>query len=446
MSLKLNCRYLDGFVNDNELKAIAHQVKAANAQLYENSADAQGNDFHGWLTLPRDYDKEEFARIKKAAAKVISDSEALVVIGIGGSYLGARAAIEFVKSKNYNLTATGTPKIFFLGNSISPTEINEVLGYCRNHDFSVNVISKSGTTTEPAIAFRVFKKLLEEKYGCEAGKRIYVTTDKVKGTLKNLADREGYEEFVVPDDVGGRYSVLTAVGLLPIACAGIDIDAIMKGAADAMDKYSAGDVFTNDCCKYAAIRNILYNKGKCIEMSVAYEPDYTMMNEWFKQLFGESEGKDNKGIFPASAVYSTDLHSLGQYVQEGRRTLFETVVTFAEPKTDLVIEEDSENADGLNFLAGKTMSYINRMAFQGTVLAHNDGGVPNIVIEADKMDEYDLGQLIYFFEKACAVSGYMLGVNPFDQPGVESYKKNMFALLGKPGYEELAGKLAERIK
>ncbi len=446
MSLKLNCRYLDGFVNDNELKAIAHQVKAANAQLYENSADAQGSDFHGWLTLPRDYDKEEFARIKKAAAKVISDSEALVVIGIGGSYLGARAAIEFVKSKNYNLTATNTPKIFFLGNSISPTEISEVLDYCKNHDFSVNVISKSGTTTEPAIAFRVFKKFLEEKYGGEAGKRIYVTTDKVKGTLKNLADREGYEEFVVPDDVGGRYSVLTAVGLLPIACAGIDIDAIMKGAADAMDKYSAGDVFTNDCCKYAAIRNILYNKGKCIEMSVAYEPDYTMMNEWFKQLFGESEGKDNKGIFPASAVYSTDLHSLGQYVQEGRRTLFETVVTFAEPKTDLVIEADSENADGLNFLAGKTMSYINRMAFQGTVLAHNDGGVPNIVIEADKMDEYDLGQLIYFFEKACAVSGYMLGVNPFDQPGVESYKKNMFALLGKPGYEELAGKLAERIK
>lgn len=446
MSLKLNCRYLDGFVSEHELKAISHQVKAANAQLYENSAHAEGNAFHGWLNLPRDYDKEEFARIKKAAAKVISDSDALVVIGIGGSYLGARAAIEFVKSKNYNIVAETTPKIFFLGNSISPTEINEVLAYCKNHDFSVNVISKSGTTTEPAIAFRVFKKLLEEKYGTKAGRRIYVTTDREKGTLKHLADREGYEEFVVPDNVGGRYSVLTAVGLLPVACAGIDIDAVMKGAADAMEKYSSGDVFENDCCKYAAIRNILYRKGKCIEMSVAYEPDYTMMNEWFKQLFGESEGKDNKGIFPASAVYSTDLHSLGQYVQEGRRTLFETVVTFASPKTDLTLEEDAENADGLNFLAGKTMSYVNRMAFQGTVLAHSDGGVPNIVIEADKMDEYNLGQLIYFFEKACAVSGYLLGVNPFDQPGVESYKKNMFALLGKPGYEELAGKLAERIK
>lgn len=445
MSLKLNCRYLEGFVGENELAAVSHQVKAAHAQLYENRESALGSDFHGWLTLPRDYDKEEFARIKKAAGKIISDSEALVVIGIGGSYLGARAAIEFVKSKNYNIFAEDTPKIFFLGNSISPTEINEVLAYCKKHDFSVNVISKSGTTTEPAVAFRVFKKLLEDKYGSEAGKRIYVTTDKSRGTLKKMADREGYVEFVVPDDVGGRYSVLTAVGLLPIACAGIDIDTLMRGAGDAMEKYADGDVFDNDCLKYAALRNILYRKGKCIEMSVAYEPDYTMMNEWFKQLFGESEGKDNKGIFPASAIYSTDLHSLGQYVQEGRRTLFETVVTFARPKTDLTIEEDGEIADGLNFLAGKTMSYVNRMAFQGTVLAHNDGGVPNIVIEADKMDEYDLGQLIYFFEKACAVSGYLLGVNPFDQPGVESYKKNMFALLGKPGFEELAGRLADRI-
>jgi glucose-6-phosphate isomerase len=445
MSLKLNCRYLDGFVSENELKAVAHQVSAAHGLLYENKANAVGNDFHGWLTLPVDYDKEEFARIKKAAAKIIADSKVLVVIGIGGSYLGARAAIEFVKSKNYNIVAEDTPKIFFLGNSLSPTEINEVIAYCKNRDFSVNVISKSGTTTEPAIAFRVFKKLLEEKYGKEeAAKRIYVTTDKAKGTLKNLSDREGYEEFVVPDDVGGRYSVLTAVGLLPIACAGIDIDTLMKGASDAMEKYSVNDVFANDCYKYAAIRNILYRKGKCVEMSVAYEPDYTLMNEWFKQLFGESEGKQNMGIFPASAIYSTDLHSLGQYVQEGRRILFETVIKFASPKRDLTIEEDAENADGLNFVAGKTMSYINSKAYQGTVLAHNDGGVPNIVIEAEKMNEYNLGQLIYFFEKACAISGYMLGVNPFDQPGVESYKKNMFALLGKPGYEELAKALADR--
>ncbi len=447
MSLKLNCKYLSGYVSAEELEAITPEVLKAHSLLNENKSEAAGNAFHGWINLPVDYDKDEFARIKKSASKIIDDSDVLVVIGIGGSYLGARAAIEFVKSKNYNITAEKTPRIFFLGNSISPTEISELYAICEKCDFSVNVISKSGTTTEPAIAFRIFKKLLEEKYGeSEAASRIYVTTDKAKGTLKALADRQGYEEFVVPDDVGGRFSVLTAVGLLPIACAGIDIDKLMAGAAGAVAKYNVPDVNANDCYKYAAIRNILYRKGKKVEMMVSYEPDFTLMNEWFKQLFGESEGKDNKGIFPASAIYSTDLHSLGQYVQDGERHLFETVVTFDKPKTDLIIFEDEENVDGLNFLAGKGMSYINRKAFEGTVLAHTDGGVPNIVIESETMDEENLGELIYFFEKACAVSGYVLEVNPFDQPGVESYKKNMFALLGKPGYEDLAAELNERLK
>lgn len=446
MSLKLNSKYLGNFVSNDELLAIEPEVLAAHSLLNENKASAAGNDFHGWITLPLDYDKDEFARIKNCAKKIISDSDVLVVIGIGGSYLGARAAIEFVKSKNYNVTANKTPKIFFLGNSISPTEISEILSICESCDFSVNVISKSGTTTEPAIAFRVFKKLLETKYGLEeASKRIYVTTDKEKGTLKSLADRLGYEEFVVPDDVGGRFSVLTAVGLLPIACAGIDIDKLMLGAANAVEKYNNPVLSENDCYKYAAIRNILYRKGKAVEMIVSYEPDFTLMNEWFKQLFGESEGKDGKGIFPASAIYSTDLHSLGQYVQDGERILFETVVAFNESKVDLIIEEDSENVDGLNFLAGKGMSYINKKAFEGTILAHTDGNVPNIVIDVQKMDEENLGELIYFFEKACAVSGYILGVNPFNQPGVESYKKNMFALLGKPGYEALADELISRL-
>lgn len=445
MSLKLNCSYLTDLVGEADMAALAPEVAKAHGFLYENKANAEGNAFHGWLTLPDDYDKEEFARIKSAAKKIISDSKILVVIGIGGSYLGARAAIEFVKSKNYNLVAEETPQIFFVGNSISPTELNEILAMCKKADFSVNVISKSGTTTEPAIAFRVFRRLLEEKYGAEeAAKRIYATTDRAKGTLKAVSDEKGYQTFVVPDDVGGRYSVLTAVGLLPIACAGIDIDALMQGAADAMKKY-ADNTPDNDCYKYAAIRNALLRKGKNVEMMIAYEPDYTLMNEWFKQLFGESEGKDNKGIFPASAIYSTDLHSLGQYVQEGQRMMFETVVFFDKSKTDLVIEEDPENADKLNFLAGKTMSFVNKNAFRATVLAHADGGVPNIVIEADEMSAYTLGELIYFLEKACAISGYILGVNPFDQPGVEMYKKNMYALLGKPGFEDLAEELNKRI-
>ncbi len=446
MAIKLNCKYLSTFVSDDELSAVKGEVSNAYEQLYSKKDTAVGNDFHGWLTLPEDYDKEEFARIKSAASKINKDSDVLVVIGIGGSYLGARAAIEFCKSKNYNIIAKDTPKIFFVGNSLSPTEISEVLAICKDCDFSVNVISKSGTTTEPAVAFRLFKSLLVEKYGIEgAAKRIYATTDKANGTLKEMADSEGYETFVVPDNVGGRYSVLTAVGLLPIAVAGIDIDSLMNGAHDAMKEYENTDILSNDCCKYAAIRNILLRKGKNVEMMVSYEPDFTLMNEWFKQLFGESEGKDNKGIFPSSAIYSTDLHSLGQYVQQGQRQLFETVVIFNEPKCDITIEEDENNSDGLNFIAGKTMSYVNSKAYEGTILAHTDGDVPNIVIEVDKMDEYNLGYLIYFLEKACAVSGYMLGVNPFDQPGVESYKKNMFALLGKPGYEDLAASLAQRI-
>lgn len=435
MSLKLNTNYLKDFISDADYKAIDSEIRASHKTLTEKTG--AGNDFLGWVDLPENYDKEEFARIKLAAKKIRSDSEVLVVIGIGGSYLGARAAIEFCKSQNYNLVCKDAPQIFFSGNSISSAALNEILSVCKDKDFSVNVISKSGTTTEPAISFRIFRELLEKKYGkAEAAKRIYVTTDKAKGTLKALSDEEGYETFVVPDDVGGRYSVLTAVGLLPIAAAGIDIDAMMQGANDARKAYTDPDMEKNDCYKYAAIRNILYRKGKAVEMMVAYEPDYTMMNEWFKQLFGESEGKDGKGLYPSSAVFSTDLHSMGQFIQQGSRVLFETAVVFDEPKTEVVIEKDEANADGLNFLAGKTMSYVNRKAFEGTVLAHVDGGVPNVVLELPKMDAYHFGYLVYFLEKACAISGYTLGVNPFNQPGVESYKSNMFALLGKPGYEE----------
>ena len=444
MSLKLNTNYLKDFISDADYKAIDSEIRASHKTLTEKTG--AGNDFLGWVDLPENYDKEEFARIKLAAQKIRSDSEVLVVIGIGGSYLGARAAIEFCKSQNYNLVCKDAPQIFFSGNSISSAALNEILSICKDKDFSVNVISKSGTTTEPAISFRIFRELLEKKYGkAEAAKRIYVTTDKAKGTLKALSDEEGYETFVVPDDVGGRYSVLTAVGLLPIAAAGIDIDAMMQGANDARKAYTDPDMEKNDCYKYAAIRNILYRKGKAVEMMVAYEPDYTMMNEWFKQLFGESEGKDGKGLYPSSAVFSTDLHSMGQFIQQGSRVLFETAVVFDEPKTEAVIEKDEANADGLNFLAGKTMSYVNRKAFEGTVLAHVDGGVPNVVLKLPKMDAYHFGYLVYFLEKACAISGYTLGVNPFNQPGVESYKSNMFALLGKPGYEEKTKELEARL-
>ncbi len=444
MSLRLNTKYVMPFLPDGALENISGEVKSANDALYAGTG--KGNDFLGWLTLPQDYDKDEFVRIKSAAKKIQDNSEVLVVVGIGGSYLGARAAIEFVKSQNYNLLKKDTPDIYFAGNTISSRAVAELERMIGDRDFSVNVISKSGTTTEPAVAFRILRELLEKKYGKEGAKeRIFATTDKEKGTLKKFADSEGWQTFVVPDNVGGRYSVLTAVGLLPIAVAGIDIDALMQGARDAMEKYSSGDVMKDDCCKYAAIRNILYRSGRKIEMMISYEPSYTMMNEWFKQLFGESEGKDGKGIFPASAVFSTDLHSMGQYIQQGERTLFETVVTFKNSVDEVYIENDKDNVDGLNFLAGKSISFVNQKAFEGTVLAHTDGNVPNIVIELDNMDEHDLGELIYFLEKACALSGYVLGVNPFDQPGVESYKKNMFALLGKPGYEAQKAELEKRI-
>ena len=444
MAVRLNTKYVNDVITNEKLTAIAPEVSAA-ADTLRNGTGA-GNDFRGWVDLPVDYDKDEFARIKVAAEKIKNNSDVLIVIGIGGSYLGARAVIEFVKSQNYNDLRKDTPAIFFAGNSISSSYLSELVAICEGKDFSVNVISKSGTTTEPAIAFRVFRELLIEKYGKEAAKdRIFVTTDKARGTLKAFADKEGYETFVVPDEVGGRYSVLTAVGLLPIAAAGIDIDALMGGAAKAREELMPTSIEENDCYKYVAIRNALYNKGKSTEMFVSYEPSFTMMNEWIKQLFGESEGKDGKGLFPTSAIFSTDLHSLGQYIQEGERIMFETVVSFDKPRTEFIIKEDEENVDGLNFLAGKSMSFVNRKAFEGTILAHNDGGVPNVVLNVEKMDEENLGYLIYFLEKACAVSGYVLGVNPFDQPGVESYKKNMFALLGKPGYEEEKAKLEERL-
>lgn len=435
MSTKLTDKYVADFVTDDEIKSYQEKIVKAHNDLH--SKTGAGSDFTGWVDLPVDYDKDEFARIKVAAEKIKKNSEILIVIGIGGSYLGARAVIEFLKSQNYNDLRKDTPAIYFAGNTISSSSLAELVEICDGKDFSVNVISKSGTTTEPAIAFRVFRDLLIKKYGNDAAKeRIFVTTDKARGTLKAFADREGYETFVVPDEVGGRYSVLTAVGLLPIAAAGVDIDALMAGAAKAREALMPTSIEENDCYKYVAIRNALYNKGKCTEMYVSYEPCFTMMNEWIKQLFGESEGKEGKGLFPTSAIFSTDLHSLGQYIQEGERILFETVVTFDKPKKEFLIEEDSENVDGLNFLAGKSMSFVNRKAFEGTILAHNDGGVPNLVLSLEKMDEENIGYLIYFLEKACAISGYVLGVNPFDQPGVESYKKNMFALLGKPGYEK----------
>ncbi len=445
MAIRLNLRYAGDYACNEKIEAMQPEVSKAHEMLHEGTG--KGSDFLGWVDLPVNYDKAEFEEIKACAEKIKSDSDALIVLGIGGSYLGARAVIEFVKSNNYNLLKKDTPDIYYGGNTISSSSVAELMKLVEGKDFSINVISKSGTTTEPAIAFRIFKKLLEDKYGKEeAAKRIYVTTDKAKGALKALADSEGYKTFVVPDDVGGRYSVLTAVGLLPIAVAGIDIDALMKGAADAREAYSKDDVMTNDCYKYAAIRNILYRNGKSIEMLAAYEPSMTMWCEWFKQLYGESEGKENKGIFPASAIFSTDLHSLGQYIQEGERKLFETVMWVNEPQNDVEIMHDDINGDGLNFVAGKTVHFVNSKAFAGTVLAHSDGDVPNILIEIDRQDEYNLGWMIYFFEKACGLSGYILGVNPFDQPGVESYKKNMFALLGKPGYEAQKEELEARLK
>ncbi len=444
MSLTFNSSYAQSFIRENDLEGLKTQVAAAHKAVEERSG--LGNDFLGWVDLPENYDREEFARIKAAAAKIQADTDVLIVIGIGGSYLGARAAIEFLKGQFYNSLRGNAPEIYFAGNSISGSYLADLLKLCEGKRVSVNIISKSGTTTEPAVAFRVFRKYLEEHYGEEeAAKRIYCTTDKARGTLKQLADEKGYECFVVPDDVGGRFSVLTAVGLLPIAAAGADIDALMAGAAAAAKDYNVCDIDANPCYKYAALRNAFYRKGKAVELLVSYEPRFTMMAEWFKQLYGESEGKDNKGLFPASVTFSTDLHSMGQFIQDGSRIMFETVVTIADNGDDVVIEKEDNDGDGLNFLAGKTMSFVNEKAFEGTVLAHTDGGVPNLVINVEKADEANLGRLIYFFEKACAISGYMLGVNPFDQPGVESYKKNMFALLGKPGYESQKAELEARL-
>ena len=445
MSTRLSDKHLKDFIGSNEYKGIEPQIELAHNLLH--SGKGLGNDFIGWLDLPCNYDKEEFDRIKKAAKKIKSDTDVFIVIGIGGSYLGARAAIEFLKSQNYNALKKDTPDIYFAGNSISSDALSDLLSICEGRDVSINIISKSGTTTESAVAFRVFRNYLEKRYGKDAArKRIYCTTDKEKGTLKKLAEKEGYESFVIPDNVGGRYSVLTAVGLLPIAVSGSDIDKLMLGARKAGEELSNPNINENDCYKYAAIRNILYRKGKSTEILVSYEPKFSMMSEWWKQLYGESEGKDNMGIFPASAIFSTDLHSMGQFIQDGSRTMFETVVLVDKSKNEIIIENDSENVDGLNFLAGKSMSYINKKAFEGTILAHTDGKVPNIVLSVPEFNEEELGYLIYFFEKACAISGYVLGVNPFDQLGVESYKRNMFSLLGKPGYEAQKEALEKRLR
>lgn len=432
------------FVHDNELKEMQAMVNAADQELREGTG--AGADFRGWIDLPVNYDKDEFARIKKAAAKIQKDSEVLIGIGIGGSYLGAQAAIEFLNSAFYGKGKEKYPTVVFCGNSISGSYLYDLIEWLGDKDFSLNIISKSGTTTEPSIAFRVLKEKLVAKYGKEeAAKRIYATTDRQKGALKTEADAEGYEEFVVPDDLGGRFSVLSAVGLLPIAVAGGDIDALMKGAADARSDYQTTDVLADNPYKYAALRNILYRKGFTTELLENYEPTLRMFGEWWKQLFGESEGKDQKGIYPSSANFTTDLHSLGQYIQEGRRNLMETVVRVENPSHDITISDDAENLDQLNFLSGKTMNYVNDRAYEGVVLAHTDGGVPVMTVNIADQSEHTLGYMIYFFELAVGISGYLNGINPFNQPGVESYKRNMFGLLNKPGYEDLHDDLTKRL-
>lgn len=434
MPIKCNSEYLKKFISEDEIHSFLPKLTAAHDTLVNKTG--AGNDFLGWYDLPYNYDKDEFSRIKAAAEKIKKDSDILISIGIGGSYLGARAAIEFICGPYYNQLSKDTPDIYFAGNSISSSSVLSLLKICEGKDVSINVISKSGTTTEPGIAFRIFKDFLIEKYGeKEAYKRIYITTDKKKGNLKKFADANGCETFVIPDDVGGRFSVLTACGLLPIAVAGINIDDIMKGARDAADSLKECDIDKNDAYKYAVMRNILLGKGKVMEIMACFEPAYQYMNEWWKQLFGESEGKDGKGIFPNSVIYSTDLHSLGQIIQQGQRNIFETVVDIKKSNDHVTILEDEHNIDEMNFLAGKDMEFVSRQAFLGTLFAHIEGGVPNIVLELDSRSEYDFGYMVYFFEIACAVSGYILGVNPFNQPGVEAYKKNMFALLGKPGPE-----------
>lgn len=445
---KITLDYSKTGLQSHELTHLEQQVKLAHDMLHEKTG--AGNDFLGWIDLPITYDKQEFKRIQEAAEKIKKDSDILIVIGIGGSYLGARACIEALTHTFYNSLSKeqrNLPQVFFVGNNISGTYLKHLLDVCEGKEVSVNVISKSGTTTEPAIAFRVFKKYMEGKYGKEeAQKRIFATTDAQRGALRTLAQEEGYETFVIPDDVGGRFSVLTAVGLLPIAVAGVDIEEMMKGAAEGRIEYNNTNVKENPCYQYAVVRNALLRKGKSVEILVNYEPCLQYFGEWWKQLYAESEGKDNKGIFPSSLNFSTDLHSLGQYVQDGQRMLFETVLNVNSPKLDVVLEEEPVDLDGLNYLAGQTMDFVNKKAFEGTLLAHVDGGVPNIVLNISELDAFTMGKLIYFFEKACGISGYLLGVNPFDQPGVEEYKKNMFALLGKKGYEELRETLLKRIK
>ena len=446
--LKLDLSRTIGMVTEEELGYAAPMTELALKTTLEKTGP--GSEFLGWVELPRDYDQAEFDRILKSAEKIRSDSDALVVIGIGGSYLGAKAAIEMLAHTFHNelgKARTGGVQIYYLGHNMSSDYMNDFLEIIEGKELSVNVISKSGTTTEPAIAFRVMKKYMEDKYGkAEAARRIYATTDANRGALKGLADQEGYESFVVPDAVGGRYSVLTAVGLLPIAAAGIDITSMMAGAREAMDRYTKAPFADNDCMRYATARNILYRKGREIEILVNYEPKLMFFSEWWKQLYGESEGKNGKGIFPSSVNFSTDLHSMGQYIQDGRRNLFETVLQVGTPARNFAIPRDEADLDGLNFLAGKTMHEVNTNAFKGTILAHNDGNVPNLVVRIDQLDARTFGHMVYFFELGCAISGYTLGVNPFDQPGVEAYKKNMFALLGKPGYEELAAQLNDRLK
>ena len=440
--LKLDLSNASAFLPQDYLSSRMEALEKARVMLAEHNGP--GGDFTGWVRLPEEYDKEEFARIQAAAAKIRSDSDVLVVIGIGGSYLGARAVIELLGSADHKL-APNKPEIFFAGNGLSTDAMGDLMDYLEGKDWSINIISKSGTTTEPAVAFRVFKGLLEEKYGKEeARKRIYATTDAHKGALKGLADAEGYEEFVVPDAVGGRYSVLTAVGLLPIAVAGVDIEALMAGAAEAMDVLAQPGA-DNIAWQYAAARNALYDAGKSVELLVGYEPAFRFFAEWWKQLYGESEGKEGKGLLPASVEFTADLHSMGQYIQQGQRILLETVVKFSKSRRTITIPNDPDNVDGLNFLTGKPLQFVAEQAMRGTLLAHVDGGVPNLVLEAEARDERTVGQLIYFFEYACGLSGYLLGVNPFDQPGVEAYKKNMFALLGKPGYEEQKAALEARL-
>ncbi len=446
-NLRFDFSKAEEFLEKREIETMQPFVSVAHNLLHDEKV--LGSDYLGWMELPENYNKEEFARIKKAAEKIKSDSEVLVVIGIGGSYLGAKAAIDMfgnIFKNNISRDERKAPEIYFAGNSISSSYILDLLDVIGNRDYSINVISKSGTTTEPALAFRIFKEHLEAKYGKEeAAKRIYATTDASKGALRSLSEAQGYETFVIPDDVGGRFSVLTAVGLLPIAAAGFDIDAVMRGAYDAMIEYGVDDLEKNQAYQYAIARTILQRKGKETELLVNYEPQLQYFAEWWKQLFGESEGKDNRGIFPASVNFSTDLHSMGQYIQEGRRFIFETVINVENPRRDLEIKKDVEDLDGLNYLAGKTVDFVNHKAYEGTLLAHTDGNVPNLILNITRLDEYTFGQMVYFFEKACALSGCILGVNPFNQPGVEAYKKNMFALLGKPGYEEEKKSLEARL-